>query len=344
MKALVLRQYNRRLALEDVDDPIPEAGDVVVRVGACGMCYTDVKIFRGELSGAIGLPHVPGHEVAGQVVDVGPGVSNKLLGARGICAFLLGCRDCEMCRTGRENLCFSLRRLGFELPGGYAEYVTLPAYNFCPSVGDTPYEEWAVIPDAIATPYHALNVLTRPRFGERILIVGCGGLGLHAVQIARRMGLEVLAVDQREHAIEAAQRYGATAALKAGTGDPVEFVMAHTHGLGVDYLLEGVGNAETLTFGLRCLKKGGTCVIMGYDPVNPVPVRLIDVHNNEWRILGTKAATKQDMQQVLRLVDTGAIEAVVSRTIGMNDVNEALDRIAAGGVLGRTVIVPGAAA
>lgn len=339
MEAAVLEEYGSRLALREIPDPVPAEDEIVLRVKACGMCYTDVKIVDGQLAAAIRLPHVPGHEVAGEVAEVGRQVKGLRVGDRGVCYFLLGCGDCEMCRTGRENLCFSITRLGFELPGGYARYVKLPARNFCRFESHPAWESMAILPDAVATPYHALNNLVRPRLGQAVLIVGVGGLGLHAVQIAARMGARVLAADTNEESLIAARRFGAELACNPLREQPGEAILEHTGGHGVDVLLEGVGREESLRWTLPLLKKGGTCIIMGYDALRPVPISLLGMHNNEWRVIGAKVSTRQELGEVVRLVERGVLQPVVSRRIPLRAVNEGLAAIRGGEVQGRTVIV-----
>src|SRR3989339_1628206 len=123
MRAMVLEHYNSDLMQRVVEDPEPSDLDIVIAVRACGICHTDVKIVTGQLPASIILPHIPGHEIAGEVVEVGRGVKDIHVGDKGVVYCLVTCGTCELCRTGRENLCFSIRRLGFELPGGFADLV-----------------------------------------------------------------------------------------------------------------------------------------------------------------------------------------------------------------------------
>jgi len=113
MKAMVLREYNQHMSLENMEDPAPGPLEIILRVRACGICGTDLKIVSGKIPPPIViLPHTPGHEIAGEVVAIGSAVKNVSVGQKGIAYFYIGCKDCEMCRTGRENVCFSIRRLG----------------------------------------------------------------------------------------------------------------------------------------------------------------------------------------------------------------------------------------
>ena len=280
MKAMVLTEFNQPLSLQEIPAPVPGPREIVVKVHYCGICGTDLKIIGGKLPGIISLPHVPGHEIAGEVAAVGQGVTGLSLGDKGIAYIYAACHDCELCRSGRENLCFTLRRLGFELPGGYAEYVKIPAYNFCKVSPGFPLEEMSVLTDAVATPYHALKSIASVRQGQTVLVVGAGGLGLHAVQLARLAGARVAAADLRPESLEQARHYGAELLVKTTDGDPKKAILDWTNGAGVDVVLEGVGKDVTFSWSLYCLKRGGTLVIMGYDPQHPITVNTKEMHYN----------------------------------------------------------------
>lgn len=338
MKAMVLREYNKDLLREDVPDPTPRAGEIVLRLKACGMCFTDVKIVTGQLGDFVSLPHVPGHEIAGEVVEIGAGVGNVSIGDRGVAYFILSCGCCEFCLSGRQNLCAAIRRLGFEEHGGYAQYVRMPAANFCPFPADASFAAMAVVPDAVATPYHALVNMAGVRAGQKVLIVGAGGLGLNAVQIGVMMGLRVTVADINDAALAMAKEYGAEHSVNSGKAEPLAALRECSGGLGFDAVLEGVGYSATMAWSLRSLKKDGTCVIMGYDPVQPVPVRLIDMHNNQWRLAGTKVSTLNGLREAVDLVARGKIKPLIRTTIALEEVNRALTDLRKGGGVGRTVI------
>ena len=338
MRAMVLKNYGEDLVAESVPEPIAGRDEIVVRVTACGMCFTDVKIVTGQLSAFVSLPHIPGHEIAGEVVSLGAGVRGLRIGDKGVAQFILSCGRCEYCLTGRDNLCVSIRRLGFEVNGGYAEYAAMPAVNFIPYHADIDPAVMAVIPDAVATPYHALTSMVNLRAGRKVLIVGAGGLGLSAVQIGVLMGLRVAVADINPGALEAAAALGAEWLINSGQTDAASACRDITSGIGFDAVLEGVGYAGTLAWSLPSLKKDGTCIIMGYDAVNPVPIRLIDIHNNQWRIVGTKVSTRNGLREAVELVETGRVKPQIRETISLDRVNDALAALKRGGGTGRTVI------
>ena len=341
MKAMVLKEYNSSLKAEIADDPCPDADEVVVRVRGAGMCFTDIKIITGQLSGFITLPLIPGHEVAGEIAETGKNVKNLKPGQKGVVYSIIGCGDCEYCRSGSENLCIYTRRIGFEKDGGFAEYVKLPAYNFCPFEADIPFEKMAILPDAAGTPYHAFKKIASPEPGQYVLIVGAGGLGVHAVQIAKLRGASVIVCDVKDDSLVLAEKYGADRCINVRNrsgDDIIREILDASEGKGIDIVLEGVGREETVSWSLKSLKKRGTLIVMGYDALNKVPVSFIDMHNNEWKIQGTKITSKQDLVEVISLVEKGLIDPVVTEVLPLSEINKGLDLVREHKVSGRISI------
>lgn len=338
MKAAILKEYNKNLVLEDREIPKPRSNEIVIKVANCGICGTDVKIVTGQLPHIITLPCIPGHEIAGNVVEVGSDVKNVKIGDKGIVYFYIGCGDCEMCRTSRENICYSIKRLGFELDGGFSQYVKLPAYNFCPFTNDLACEEMAILPDAVATPYHALKRLGNVKIGQTVLIVGVGGLGIHALQIAKLIGAKIAAADLRDEAINRAESFGAELLINSKRENPYEMIMDWTEGKGVDVVLEGVGKKETFEWSLPSLKRGGRLLIMGYDPINSLPISPLQMHYHEWSIMGSRVSTKQELMEVIQLVEQGKLKPVTAKTIPLEEVNAGLEEVKKGENIGRIVL------
>jgi propanol-preferring alcohol dehydrogenase len=338
MKAMVLRQYHQPMEWVDVETPSVREDEILLEVKACGLCYTDLKIYRGEIPPPIvTLPHTPGHEVAGVVVDVGKGVQSIRKGDAGLLYIYVTCRQCEPCLTGFENLCPNLKRVGFELPGGYAQYVKVPAYAFCPFDRRRSFEEMSILTDAVATSYHAVVALAKVQVGQTVLIVGAGGLGIHGVQIAKLCGARVVVADRKEKALRLAQEHGADF-LVGPDNSPGDAVREITGGKGVDAVLEFVGSKETLAWSLPSLRKGGKLIVVGYAPGQPFPLDTMAMHYNEWEIKGSRLCTKTELLQVIRLVEEGKIKPVVSKTFPMEKANEALMELPKEGTAGRIVL------
>ena len=337
MKAMVLSQYNTPLEVHDREVPRAEPGEVLLKVKACGICQTDLKIIRGAIPPPIvTLPHVLGHEVVGEIVAVGKTVSGLQEGDVGVVYSYVTCHNCEFCLAGRENLCIHLERIGFEREGGFAEYLKVPAYNFCSFSKDRPVEEMAIVADAIGTPYHAITGLAKVRPGQNVLIVGAGGLGIHAVQIAKLCGANVTVVDLDPNARDLARSYGADETL-----DPVdaaEAIADQTGGHGVDAVIEIVGSPETLDWSLPALKSGGKLILVGYAPEHPFALNTMMMHYNEYEIIGCRFVTKAELLELICLVRNGKIKPVVTHTFAFDQANAALETLKEGNSLGRIVL------
>ncbi|HAK47540.1 MAG TPA: hypothetical protein DCO79_16665 [Spirochaeta sp.] len=339
MRAMVLTEFNRPLEYQEVDDPRPGDNEIVLKVRASGMCSTDIKIVTGRLSDFIKLPHIPGHEIAGDIVEKGKNVRHLEIGQHGIAYPIISCGRCPYCLSGNENLCINTRRLGFEENGGFAEFVKMPADNFCPYDSKQPFENMAILSDAVGTPYHAFTKIVRLPVGKPVLIFGAGGLGLHAVQLAKMMGSTVIACDIRDESLAAAADCGADLCVNLlKSNDPAGEILQVTGGLGVDVVLEGVGKQETVSLGLKCLKKQGTLIVMGYNPQIDIIVPFIDLHNKELKVAGTKICTKQDLIEVVSLVERGLINPEVTETMPLSELNTALDAVKEQKTIGRICI------
>src|SRR5438067_9428114 len=235
MKAMVLRELAGPLHLEEVAIPVPGPGEVRVRVRATGVGLTVVIMTRvpGRVTS---FPRIPGHEVAGEVVELGSEVAHVKVGDRVTCHFYLTCGVCHFCRSGRETLCpASPGNVGMACDGAYAEYMALPARNIVAIPQSVSDVDAAIAADAIATPYHACREEARVGPGDLVLIVGAGGgVGIHAEQMAKLSGGWVLAADITDDKLAAAKDSGADELIDVRRGDLVTQVAQVTGGRGVD--------------------------------------------------------------------------------------------------------------
>jgi 2-desacetyl-2-hydroxyethyl bacteriochlorophyllide A dehydrogenase len=338
MKTMVLSQYNTPLEIHDREIPRVDSGEVLLKVKACGICQTDLKIIRGVIPPPIvTLPHVLGHEVVGEVVAVGDLVSEVQPGEVGVVYSYVTCHDCNLCLAGRENLCIHLERIGFEREGGFTEYLKIPAYNFCAFSKDLAVEKMAILADAIGTPYRAITGLAKVRPGQNVLIVGAGGLGIHAVQIAKLCGANVTVVDLDPNARDLAKIYGADETLDPD--EAAQTILEQTGGLGVDVVIEIVGYPETLDWSLPALKSGGKLILVGYAPEHPFALNTMMMHYNEYEIIGCRFVTKSELLELIKLVENGKIKPVVTQTFPFDQANAALETLKEGKSLGRIVLI-----
>ncbi len=341
MRAMLLEEYGRPLRPVELEVPAVGPEDALVRVRACGVCRTDVKIRDGEIPAPIvTLPHVPGHEAAGEVVTVGEAVSGVAPGDRVVVYMYVSCGRCRACGTGRENLCPTLTRVGFELQGAFAEYLVVPAKQLLPIPDPLPFAQAGVLTDAVVVPYHALKRQAGVGVGDTVLIVGVGGIGIHAVQLAKAAGVRVIAADVDQGRLALAGELGADHLIDPGSvADPTAAVRDLTGGAGVDAVVDNVGSAETVSWALPSMRKGGKLVIVGYTPGRPFTVDSMAMHYNEWEIIGSRLATKQELVEVVDLVGRGLVKPWVTRTFSLDEANQALDELARDTIVGRATLL-----
>lgn len=340
MEAMVLEEFGTPLKMRQIPEPVLGPEEILVKVKACGVCRTDIKISKGEMSHVIiSLPHIMGHEVAGEVADVGKAVDGISTGDKGVVYFYKACRNCEICSRGKENICPNVKRFGFELPGGFAEYMKVPAYNFCSFQDNTPFSEMAVVADAINTSYHAIKTLARVNVGDIVLVVGVGGLGIHAVQIAHLCGARVIAADVNPNALNLAQEFGAEGIIDCKDNEPLKALQSLTNGQGVDVVLEFVGSSQSLGWSLPSLCPGGQLVVVGYSPGDSWSVDTVPFHFYEWNAIGCRASTRRELSEVIKLVEAKKIKPIVSKTYSLDQANEALKEMSKGDIIGRIVLV-----
>jgi L-iditol 2-dehydrogenase len=306
MRSLLLTQYRR---LELVDTPSPEPGplDVRVRVRCCGICGSDVHGFDGSTGRRV-PPLIMGHEAAGVVESVGAGVGDLAPGDRVTFDSTISCGACPYCREGRANLCDRRRVLGvspgeYRQHGAFAEYVVVPRRVVYRLPADVSFEQAAFV-EPLSVAVHAVGrAPIRP--GDRAVVVGCGVVGLLTIQAARAAGCGlVVATDVDSTRLERAGRVGADATLDA-KGDVPARVLDLTGGRGADVAFEAVGAASPIDAATRCVRKGGTLVLIGN--VTPrVEVDLQAIVTRELSLLGT-CASSGEYPACLALLARGTI-------------------------------------
>ena len=338
MQVLVLNEYNRPLEVMESDVPGLRPDEILLKVKTLGICQTDIKIIKGAIPPPIvTLPHVLGHEVVGEVTAVGEDVSGLSAGDVGVVYSYLTCRECEFCLTGRGNLCVNLKRIGFELDGGFSEFLRIPAHNFCPFDQRLAAHEMAIVADAIGTSYHAITGLAGVKPGQDVLIVGAGGLGIHAVQIAKLCGANVFVADMDPQALDLARQFGADHTLLPA--DAPQGIQDLTGGSGVNAVIEVVGSPETLKWSLPSLKSGGKLVLVGYAPGNPFALDTMLMHYREYEIIGCRFIPKAELLELIKLIENGRVKPVVTQTFPFDQANEALEVLREGRTLGRIVLM-----
>jgi D-arabinose 1-dehydrogenase-like Zn-dependent alcohol dehydrogenase len=331
MQAAVLEHYEDDLALREVARPRPREDEVLVRVRAAGLCGTDLKLIDGLLAPTVALPVIPGHEIAGELVDD----THDLQRGQRVAAYLYdSCGKCARCTEGRPTICTRAARLGIERDGGLAEYVAVPRANALPFSKQVGFERAAVAMDAVAAPWSALHGAGRVQRDQRVLVVGVGGLGTNAVQVARSAGARVAAVDPAPGPRNLAVGLGAEIAADPDEIQPI----LDWSGEGVDLSIEMSGARQGFEVAARLVRAGGRIVCCGYAPGVEYGVDSARLVLSEVSVIGSRSATLSEARDALAAVNRGEIVPAVGVTVPLVDVNRGLERLRAGDAGGRVVV------
>ena len=342
MKAIRLMEVGRPLAMQEVPVPVPGPGEALVRIRAAGICHSDAH-YRAGTSPAGPLPITLGHEIAGVVEAVGPGVKSLQPGAKVCVHYLVTCGECEYCSRGSEQFCARGAMLGKHRDGGYAEYIAVPTRSLLPLPEEVPFEHGAVLMCSSATALHALRK-GRLAAGERLAVFGVGGLGMSAVQLGRALGaLEVYAIDINDEKLSLAAHYGAVP-IHARRADPVAELARLTGGRGIDVAVELVGLPETMDQAVRSLAPLGRAVLVGIGR-QPLAIDTYrDLLGKEAEVIGSNDHLRQELPLLIEYARRGALDLsrVVARTVPLDAaaINAVLDALDGFRADVRTVILP----
>jgi acryloyl-coenzyme A reductase len=341
MRAVRLTDFDRpdNLELRVVPVPEPGAGEVLVRVGACGVCGRDRVDRRGGYPG-MRLPVTLGHEIAGTVVARGAGVDDLAVGDRVASLQSAPCGTCSECRVDRTNRCREPLTFGHKLDGGYAEYVAAPARAWVRLPDGVPDEVGAMLACAVGTCLRALRDRAGLRAGETVAITGAGGgLGLQAIQVARMLGGRTIGVTTSADKEEAIRAAGAVEVVVAEGGQLARRVRELTEGVGADVVLELVG-APLLEASLRALRGGGRLVLVGNIRAERVEINPGLIIVRELAVLGSAMETRADLEETVALAATGRLAPVVGHRFPLERALDAHRLLEARRSVGRVVLVP----
>jgi len=328
-----------KLRIDEIDDPTPGRGEVLVRIHAAGVCGTDLHILDGMIK-PDPYPMTLGHEAAGVVEAAGDGV--QLSPGTNVAIYnKIFCGRCEQCLRGRTNICDNEpHQLGFNLDGGDADYVVVPEQNAVVIPAGVDLATAAVLTCAGMTAMHA-TTLSGLRLGDTAVVDGIGGVGSLVVQAAAHAGARVIAIADSEDKVALAKTLGASDGVLVDTPDGYETVAQRvrdlTGGRGTDVFFELVGTTQTMNAGIRSLAKGGRFVSTGYTDQS-IDIHPIEFILPETSLISTVAATRLDLQDALGLAAVGALTVPVAATYPMDGIHDALTALRARAVLGRQVL------
>jgi dehydrogenase len=327
MKAVMAFGANTRWEIRDLPTPDPGPNQVLIKVHASGLCFTDIHQTRGDLPGA--FPRVLGHEAVGEIVKLGPGVRTRRIGDRvGVPWMQAACGRCEWCIRGKPMFCFQGIGTGTTMSGGHAEYMLAYAEATVLLPGSLSYEQAAPIFCAGYTVWSGLR-WADPKPGDRVAVVGIGGLGHLAVQYAKAAGFFTIAVSRSPDKDNLIRELGADEIVRDGDG------LARIRG--ADVILGTSNSADAMADSIKGLRPDGRLVPMGFES-KPLQVSLSDLINRRIRIVGSQQNGPEYLYEALEMAARGQIK-VIAETYPLADANKAFDRLSEGKVRFRAVLV-----
>lgn len=329
MRALVFDKFQGKLQIQEVRDPTPKPDAVVVKVAATGLCRSDWHGWMGH-DPAIVLPHVPGHELAGIIAEIGKDVHNFRVGERVTVPFVCGCGNCRQCNSGNHQVCDHQSQPGFTHWGSFAEYVALDYADT--NLVKLPEEIEDVTAASLGcrfiTSFRALVHHGKVSEGQYVAVHGCGGVGLSAIIIAKALGAQIIAVDINQKQLELAKSLGAFATINAAESqDVIQRIKDVTDG-GVHLSIDGLGSAITCFNSISSLRKRGKHIQVGLMTGNhthpKVPMDLVIA--NELEIIGSHGMQAYKYPEIFEMIRDGKLhpEKLVTRTITLQEAAIAL--------------------
>ncbi len=333
-------------ALVEVESatPVPKGTEILLKTVACGVCHSDIHMHDGVFNlgsgkqlevGREGM--VLGHEIFGEVVAVGADADNVQIGDRRVVYPWIGCGECAACNRGEEQLCTPGRALGVVVHGGFADQLLVPHSRYLFDKGDVPDSLAATYACSGLTAYSALKKAGNLQVGDAVVIIGAGGVGMMAIQIAlSAMNIDPVVVDIDDGKLQAARDLGVTRTFNSSDPQTARELRKATGGAYA--VMDFVGAEDSVNYGLACLRKGGMLVIVGlYGGALNIPIPFIPM--NARIIQGSYVGTPEDMAELMELVRAGKIAPIDIHERPLSEVNAALADLKAGKVQGRQVLI-----
>ncbi|MGG6460608.1 MAG: NAD(P)-dependent alcohol dehydrogenase [Candidatus Eiseniibacteriota bacterium] len=351
ISAARIHNYGSPLVLEDIHKPtVSSPEEVLVRVGAAGLCHSDLHLINGDWKRSLplNLPKTPGHEICGWVEETGSLVPEQGVRKGDLVAVFggWGCGSCVYCKRGDEQMCIAPTWPGLsQYDGGFAEYLLVPSYRFLVKIGKESTlspEEVAPLTDAGLTPYRAIKKVRHLLVpGKNIAIIGIGGLGSYALQYAKMLGsgANVVALDRRDDKLQLATDLGVDSIISIEKSVDISgLVKSTTRGNGFDVVLDTVGTESTLSVAIRMLNRGGALAVIGLFG-QKILLPLFETVIKEYQVYGSLWGNYNELREVLELAKKGLIKHHVQK-FSLSKVNDAIELLRDGNILGRAVIVP----
>ena len=326
MRAARLHRIGTELRIDRVPVPRIASNHILVEVRASGICHSDLN-YKNGIAPVAKLPITLGHEIAGIVARKGDRVKHFRLGERVLVHYVSSCGRCFCCRTNREAYCKYYQMIGKDVDGGFAQYCVIPAACAVRLPDTIPFEQGAIMGCAVPTAYHSLR-RGRVQPGDTVVIIGSGGLGMHAVQLAKKTfgAGRVIAVDRFEWKLKQARNFGANGIINATTDDPAGAVSRMTNENLADVVVDFVGSEKSNQQGMECLGKGARFVLVGIGAKSMTVSPYRTIIGKEIEIIGVNDHLKKELTQIIDLVRSGRLDLShsVTHRVPLEKVNEGL--------------------
>jgi NADPH:quinone reductase-like Zn-dependent oxidoreductase len=340
MKAIRFHEYGSPevLRYEDIPDPQPRKDQVLVRIRACALNHLDLWVRKGTTRSP--LPHIPGSDVSGEIVEVGEYVTGLQPGQRVLLAPMTFCGHCEACTGGRQNQCSEFSVLGNRTDGGCCELIAIPAVNIIPIPDSLGFNEAASVPLVFLTAWHMLTGRANLRAGQTVMVLGANsGVGIAAIQLAKLMAATVIATAGDDRKMQRAKELGADHVINHYQQKISDEVKRITKKQGVDIVIEHVGRS-TWDESVKSLKPGGTLVTCGATTGPEVGIDLRFVYSRQLSLLGSYMGTMGELHEVLKFVFSGKVKPVVDRVFPLREAKAAHEYMEESQMFGKIVLNP----
>jgi propanol-preferring alcohol dehydrogenase len=336
MKSAVLEQTGKPLVIRDMPMPVVGPGEVLIQTKMCGICGTDLHIRQGY--GYVpALPHIQGHEPAGVVAEIAPGVKNVKVGDRVVPHLFMACHECAYCYTGQHAQCINVKGLiGGTTHGGFAEFFKAPARNLFVLPERVSFEQGGLVACGIITAVHAVR-RTEIGIDDCAVVIGVGGVGEPLVQMLKHFGVRIVSINRSQAKLNVARELGVDMAISSEGPEVAAKVQRFADGWGAHAVFDCVGRAETMKLAADCCRRRGQIIVIGEEPQFP-PIDTVQIAQRELRIIGTRNGGMQDMADSIRWIARGIVQPRVAARFRLEQANEALDCLAQGKADGKIII------
>jgi propanol-preferring alcohol dehydrogenase len=355
MRAARIVKPKEALEVQELETPKPKGSQVLIKVLSSGVCHSDIHLWEGGYEGPGGeflkttdrgvkYPVTPGHEIAGTIESIGEEAKDRFTKDDRVLVYpWIGEGTCPACRIGEENLCDKPRSLGVYNDGGYSDYVLVPSYRYLVKLeddGDLDINEAATLSCSALTAYNAVKNAS-PRPDDNVVVVGAGGLGLMAMQLAKAVtGAKIIAIDLDDEKLKVARKSGhADNIINSKKEDPVKAVMELTDKIGADAVIDFVNGSKTVETDMKILRRRAKVVLVGLFG-GELKLSLITMPTRAYKIIGSYTGSMNDLDELVSLAKRKIIKPVVSDKFKLDQATEALSKLKDGKIMGRGVITP----